>query len=64
MTYVHKQNPKDYIMLLFNELFYNTMIHIYRDVKRIQKDMIHKIKSISNVFYLILSITINTNMLL
>jgi hypothetical protein len=39
------------------------MIPIYRDVKRRQKDMINKIKSVLNVSLLILSITINTNIL-
>jgi hypothetical protein len=40
------------------------MIPIYRDVERIYKDMIDKIKSVLNVFDLILLITINTNYIL
>jgi hypothetical protein len=45
-------------MLLF---FTIQIIPIYRDVKRREKDMIDKIKSVLNVSHLILSITINTN---
>ena len=42
-----------------NDLFMKHIIPIYRDVGRIQNNMIYKIKSVLNISYLILSITIN-----
>jgi hypothetical protein len=52
MTYVHKIKPKVlHFTLISLDEFTIQMIHIYRDIRRVQKGMKkHQIKSKLNVF--------------